>query len=50
MATEQIAKFVAETGYGEIPMEAITNAKKCILDTLGVIFSGYTDRSSRILV
>lgn len=49
MNTEAIANFVAETSYGQIPQEALTGAKWCILDCLGVSLAGSQEPASRII-
>lgn len=49
MNTEKIASFVAGTTYNELPHEAITRAKWCILDCLGVALAGAHEPLSRII-
>jgi 2-methylcitrate dehydratase PrpD len=49
MNTEAIANFVAETSYEQIPQAAITNAKLCILDCLGVALAGAQEPPSKII-
>ncbi len=39
-ATERLAKFISETNFGHIPEEARKEAKKSILDWLGVTLAG----------
>jgi aconitate decarboxylase len=40
--TRQLATFVSELSYNELPQEVIELAKTCILDALGSIFLGAT--------
>jgi 2-methylcitrate dehydratase PrpD len=49
MNTEQIAKFVAETSYDQIPREALSRAKWCILDCLGVAIAGSKESAGTII-
>jgi 2-methylcitrate dehydratase PrpD len=49
MNTEEIASFVTSTNYGQLPQEAITRAKWCILDCLGVSLAGAHEPLSRIM-
>jgi len=43
MTTKKVADFVVETGYRQIPEEAIKTAKDAILDSLGCALAGATD-------
>lgn len=47
--TEQLAKLVVETGYASLPTEAVTQAKRAILDTLGVTLAGAAEDAGRIV-
>lgn len=47
--TEEVARFVAETGYEHIPEEAIRIAKNAILDWTGVAIAGSNELASRIV-
>ena len=38
---EILSVFVDEIKFNTIPLEVIDQAKRCILDTLGVIIGGY---------
>ncbi len=49
MSTEKLVKFVVETSYDELPKEAVDNAKKCILDGLGVAVAGSAEPAGRII-
>ncbi len=49
MSTEEIANFVTETSYNQIPPEALTRAKWCILDCLGVSLAGSKESAGRIM-
>ncbi|MDI6776330.1 MAG: MmgE/PrpD family protein [Syntrophales bacterium] len=48
--TEGIADFVAKTSYNQLPQEAISAAKGCILDCLGVSLLGSREEASRIMI
>ena len=48
--TEGIADFVAKTSYDQLPGEAISAAKGCILDCLGVALLGSGEEASRITI
>jgi 2-methylcitrate dehydratase PrpD len=47
--TQEVVKFVVETGYRDIPPEVIRLAQGFILDGLGVTLAGSTEKGSRIL-
>ncbi|MCH7912617.1 MAG: MmgE/PrpD family protein [Deltaproteobacteria bacterium] len=47
--TREVAEFVRGTRYGNIPGEVIRSAKGFVLDGLGVILAGSTERGSRII-
>lgn len=47
--TEQIAQFVVQTGYADIPGEVVAVAKKAILDGLGVMVAGSTEPAGKII-
>jgi 2-methylcitrate dehydratase PrpD len=49
MNTEAIARFVAAHGYDRIPQEALTRAKWCILDCLGVAVAGSKESAGKII-
>ena len=48
-ATEQIAKWVINTGYEDIPPEAIRVANESCFDLLGVILAGSTEPVGEII-
>jgi 2-methylcitrate dehydratase PrpD len=48
-ATERLARFIAETNYGNIPGEAVRIAKRAILDWVGVTLGGFNEPSARIV-
>ncbi len=41
--TERLARFVVDTGYGDIPPDAVRIAKEISLDCLGTTLAGYMD-------
>ncbi|MPZ44753.1 MAG: hypothetical protein GEV05_15390 [Betaproteobacteria bacterium] len=45
----KLARFIVETGFDEIPPDAIAAAKRAILDTLGVALSGTREQSAKIV-
>lgn len=48
--TEKISHLIVETGYEQIPKEAVLNAKMAILDCLGCILAGsLSDAGKRII-
>jgi len=47
--TEQLAKFVVQTTYEDIPSEAIQIAKQISLDCLGTTLAGSTDKAGEII-
>jgi len=47
--TQEVANFVVETRYRDIPPEVIRLAQGFILDGLGVTLAGCTEKGSRIL-
>lgn len=40
--TEQLAAFVASTGYDDLPEEVLASTKRRVLDTMGVAWAGST--------
>jgi 2-methylcitrate dehydratase PrpD len=42
MMRERFATFISKTHYGELPQEVVHQAKRCILDLLGVSIAGST--------
>ena len=47
--TRQIAEFVVNASFAELPPEAITAAKRCVLDGTAVILAGSTEPCARIV-
>jgi 2-methylcitrate dehydratase PrpD len=50
MNTEEIASFVVSSSYAQFPQEALTRAKWCILDCLGVALAGSQESAGRIII
>jgi 2-methylcitrate dehydratase PrpD len=48
-ATARIAEFVAKNRWEELPQEAIAQAKRAILDTIGVTLAGSMEPPARII-
>ncbi|MFQ5933470.1 MAG: MmgE/PrpD family protein, partial [Dehalococcoidia bacterium] len=48
--TESVADFILETRLDDVPGEAIIQAKRAILDTLGVALAGSREEPSRIVL
>jgi 2-methylcitrate dehydratase PrpD len=46
--TRRLAEFVVQTGYADLPDEAVTQAKRATLDTLGVGLAGTVEPCARI--
>ena len=46
--TRKLATFAVETTYADLPNEAVTQAKRAILDTLGVAIAGSVEPCARI--
>jgi 2-methylcitrate dehydratase PrpD len=47
--TQEVAKFVAKTRYGDLPLEVVGAARGFILDGIGVALAGSTEECSRIV-
>ncbi len=47
--SEGLARFVAETGFQDLPPQAIFQAKRAILDTLGVALAGCREEGPTIV-
>ncbi|MDP2949024.1 MAG: MmgE/PrpD family protein [Chloroflexota bacterium] len=47
--TEKLAAFVVDTDYESVPEEAVTAAKRAVLDTLAVTIAGCREDASRII-
>ncbi len=46
--TRSIAEFVVRTSYADLPTETVTQTKRAVLDTLGVMIAGSTEPCARI--
>ena len=46
--TRILAEYVAQTGYADLPEEAVTQARRAVLDTLGVTLAGSAEPAARI--
>jgi len=49
MFTEEIAKFIAEISYEQLPTAAIEASKMAIIDCLGVTLAGGEEISGKII-
>jgi 2-methylcitrate dehydratase PrpD len=49
MLTKEIASFIVNTSYDDLPCEALRIAGRCLIDGTGVILGGSTDEASVIL-
>ncbi len=47
--TEEVAEFIAATGYGDIPTDVVAVGKEHILDGLGLALAGSAARSGAIM-
>lgn len=47
--TAQLAHVIAETTYAQLPASAVTQAKRALLDTIGVMLAGHSEESGRII-
>ena len=48
-ATEKIARFIVDTGYEDIPREAVEKAKRTALDCLGAALAGVVEPVSQTI-
>jgi|RhiMetdeSRZDD1v2_1073273.scaffolds.fasta_scaffold21417_3 2-methylcitrate dehydratase PrpD len=48
-ATEKIARFIADTGYEDIPCDAVDKAKRTALDCLGASLAGVAEPVSQAI-
>ena len=48
-ATEKIARFIADTGYEDIPRDAVEKAKRTALDCLGAALAGVVEPVSQTI-
>jgi 2-methylcitrate dehydratase PrpD len=49
-ATERIAKFIVDTGYTDIPRDAVEKAKRTALDCLGAALAGISEPVSQSIM
>ena len=42
-ATEKIARFIVDTGYEDIPLDAVEKAKRTALDCVGASLAGVSE-------
>ncbi len=47
--TEQLAHLIAETTYAQLPANAVTQAKRALLDTIGVTLAGHGEEAGRLI-
>jgi 2-methylcitrate dehydratase PrpD len=47
--TQKFAQFIVDTGFEQIPEEAVTATKRALLDTLGVALAGSKEPAGRII-
>src|SRR6266508_457927 len=47
--TEQLAHLIAETTYEQLPISAVTQAKRALLDTIGVTLAGHREAAGQII-
>ncbi|MFC1864318.1 MmgE/PrpD family protein [Chloroflexota bacterium] len=47
--TEKLAQFIVETGYEDMPVEALHAAKRIMIDTLGVMIAGSQEPAGQII-
>jgi 2-methylcitrate dehydratase PrpD len=47
--TEQVAHLITETTYEQLPPDAVTQAKRALLDTIGVTLAGHREEAGRII-
>lgn len=48
--SEKLASYAVNLTFEELPSEVVREAKRCLLDTLGVTFGGYSSESSQIVL
>jgi 2-methylcitrate dehydratase PrpD len=48
-ATRAVVEFITRTGWRDLPPDAVTLGKRCVIDGLGVVLAGATSRGSAIL-
>ena len=47
--TEQLAQLIAETTYEQLPASAVTQAKRALLDIIGVTLAGHGEAAGQII-
>ena len=47
--TEQLARLIAKTTYEQLPVSAVTRAKRALLDTIGVTLAGHGEAAGQII-
>jgi 2-methylcitrate dehydratase PrpD len=47
--TERLAHLIAETTYEQLPTSAVTQAKRALLDTIGVTLAGHREDAGQII-
>jgi 2-methylcitrate dehydratase PrpD len=47
--TEQLARLIAESTYEQLPATAVTQAKRALLDTIGVTLAGHGEVAGQII-
>src|SRR5262249_36731160 len=47
--TEQLAHLIAETTYKQLPASAVSQAKRALLDTIGVALAGHGEAAGQII-
>ena len=50
MSTEKIAQYVSETAYDNLPLEAVSAAKRSIIDCVGVTAGGCAEPESKVII
>ena len=48
-ATEKIARFIVDTGYEDIPRDAVEKAKRTALDCVGAALAGVAETVSQAI-
>ena len=48
-ATEKIARFIVDTGYEDIPRDAVDKAKRTALDCMGAALAGVAETVSQAI-
>ena len=48
-ATAAVVEFITSAGWSDFPPDAVSLAKRCLIDGLGVVLAGSTTRGSALL-